>query len=233
MINIFENLFPKDLHHSYVIEGNPNDTIKELIEFLENNNYISKKSPDIFFQIYEAFNINNTIDIKNWHNQHSISDEKKICILGVNIINREAEQSLLKIIEEPKKNTHFFIILPNINQLAETMISRVHLIKINKLKENEKDIIVHDFINASKKERLEMISLIIKDNKDSENSAKLRIYAISFIENIEKYFYNKFQFDRKNIQISQILSEIQKIRSYLKSPGASVKMILEHLALYI
>jgi DNA polymerase III delta prime subunit len=233
MTNIFDKLFPEDLHHSYVIQGNPKETINDLIEYLEINKYIRKKSPDIFFQIYDAFNIENTNDIKNWHNQYNISSDKKVCILGANLINREAEQSLLKIIEEPKNNTHFFIIIPNINQLADTIISRVHIIKIDKINDDQMEKIVNNFLQASIKNRLEIIAQLVKENKDNENSAKLRIYAIDFLKQVEKIYYNKFQKNKKNINDSQILLEIQKIRSYLYIPGSSAKMLLEHLALYI
>jgi hypothetical protein len=228
MINVFEKHFPKDLYHSYVIEGHLDYTTTELLNYFEIN-----KNYNIFYQKYEAFTIENSREIKLWHSQYAINDNKKICIISTKFINPEAEQALLKIIEEPTQNTHFFIIIPDINLIKDTIISRVHLIKADKYIGKEHNEFVNNFMDLSIKERLEKISLIMKEYKDEENSAKLRDYSISFINKLENIFYLKLKEDKKNKKIISILGEFQKSRSYLSKPGSSVKMILEHLALMI
>ncbi|MFA5792229.1 MAG: hypothetical protein WC884_04340, partial [Candidatus Paceibacterota bacterium] len=65
------------------------------------------------------------------------------------------------------------------------------------------------------------------------NSGQLRYYATSFVNEIESIIYQKFKKDRNNEKIKFTLGELQKSREYLGTPGASVKMILEHLALVI
>lgn len=228
MTNIFQQLFPKDLYHSYVIEGHLENTAEELFSFFKENN-----NTNIFFQKYEALTIDNSREIKFWHNERSVDDKKKICIIATKFINPEAEQALLKIIEEPTTNTHFFIIIPDTNLLKDTIISRVQLIKAPKFNNQDQKKFVNNFISLSIKERLEKILLIIKEHKDEDNSAKLRDYAISFINELENIFYDKFKNDKMNKKISTILDELQKSRYYLSKSGSSVKMVLEHLALMI
>jgi len=137
-MNTFEKLFPKDLYHSYVIEGEPNETATKLLKFLEIRGEVEKGSPDVLCQNYESFTMNDVGQIKDWHSRLGITKSKKVCILATKFINREAEQALLKIIEEPAINTHFFIIVPDASLLLDTIISRVHVIKI-KEKENDKN----------------------------------------------------------------------------------------------
>lgn len=230
---MFEKLFPKNLYHSYVVEGEPNKTATELLKFLEVRGEIESQSPDVLCQIYESFTMNDSGEIKDWHSRRGITEGKKICIISTKFINREAEQALLKIIEEPAINTHFFIIVPDASLLAETILSRVHLIKIKQSSniDMKKDAFL--FIASSPKDRINKVALIIKENKDEENSGQLRYYSISFVNEIESIIYQKFKKDRNDKKIKFILEELQKSREYLSTSGASVKMILEHLALVI
>jgi hypothetical protein len=58
--------------------------------------------------------------------------------------------------------------------------------------------------------------LIVKENKSEENSGQLRFYAISFVNELESIFYQKFKKNIKDSKIKFILEEIQKARGYLK-----------------
>jgi hypothetical protein len=228
-----EKLFPENLYHSYVIEGDPEKTGVLLLEFLEMKGITEKQNPDVLFQVYESFTMDNSGEIKDWHSRRGIGENKKICIIATNFINREAEQTLLKIIEEPSESTHFFIIVPDSSVLLETIISRVHVVKTKQLVDIDLQKLVSSFISSTPKDRIDKIAVIIKENKDEENSGKLRSFATQFVNEIESVFYQKFKKDRNNKQIKFILDELQKSRDYLSTSGASVKMILEHLALVI
>ena len=98
MVN-FTELFPKDLYHSYVVEGSPEIIGADLLKFLEVRGDAENKSPDVLFQTYESFTMDNSGEIKDWHSRLGIGKCKKICIIATKFINREAEQALLKIIE--------------------------------------------------------------------------------------------------------------------------------------
>src|SRR3989344_8109973 len=143
MTNIFNELFPEDLYHSYVIEGDKETTPNELLKYLEEAGHIENNSPDVICQTYESFNMENSSEIKDWHSKLGVTKGKRVCIIASNFINREAEQTLLKIIEEPAENTHFFLIVPDSSVLLDTIISRTHIIKIdkNQNKEIQKEVL--------------------------------------------------------------------------------------------
>jgi hypothetical protein len=232
-MNPFEKLLPINLYHSYVIEGDPNITPYLLLEFLKVRGDIENKNPDVLCQIYESFTIDNSGEIKDWHSKSGVTEGKRVCIIGTKFINREAEQALLKIIEEPATDTHFFIIIPDSSTLSTTIISRVHVVKTEHVDDKEIKKEALSFLSVSPKDRIDMVALIIKNNKDLENSGQLRFYAVSFANELESIFYQKFKGNRKDKKIIFILEELQKSRKYLSTSGASVKMILEHLALVI
>lgn len=231
----FTPLLPKDLYHSYVIEGDPETTGAILLSHLESRGEIESKSPDVLCQIYESFTMKDSSQIKEWHSNIGITKNKKICIIATKFINREAEQTLLKILEEPGVNTHFFIIIPDASVLCDTIISRTHVIKIkeseNSNMEIKKDVL--SFISSSPSDRINALTAIIKKNKSEESSGQLRFYATSFVNELESIFYQKFKKNRNDEKIKFILNELQKSREYLSTPGAAVKMILEHLALVV
>jgi DNA polymerase III delta prime subunit len=235
-MNTFEELFPQDLYHSYVIEGEPNTTAIELLNFLEVRGVIEHQSPDVLYQIYESFTMDDSSQIKEWHSQLGIGKNKRVCIIATKFINHEAEQTLLKIIEEPAENTHFFIVVPDSSALLGTILSRVHIIRTeisNKSDVTDLKKIVSEFIKSNLGERIKKVAVIIDENKDKENSGQLRYYATSFVNELESIYYQKFTKDKNNAELKFTLNELQKSREYLSTPGASVKMILEHLALVI
>jgi len=232
-MNNFNKLFPKDLYHSYVIESNRDDIVSLLRLFLEERKEINKNSPDVLQNIYDSFSMEDSLLIKDWHKNKAIDGKKKVCIIATKFINHEAEQALLKMIEEPTENTHFFIIVPDSSLLLDTILSRVHLIKDIEEDNQFEDKLAEDFMKATPKDRIEKVADIIKEFKDNENSGGLRHEAISLINGLERIVYKKWKKDIDNENEKFVLNELKNCRDFLSTPGASVKMILEHIALVI
>jgi len=229
----FNNLFPEDLYHSYVVEGNPEEISFLIRKLLEDRGEINLQSPDVLVNIYDSFSMEDSQNIKEWYKNKPTDGKKKVCVVGTKFINREAEQSLLKIIEEPTNNTHFFIVVPDASLLLGTILSRVHLIKIDTTDSILENEFALTFLKSSPSIRIEKIADIIKEFKDSENSGGLRYKAITIINSLERIIYKKWKLDLNNEDIKFILNELKNCREFLGTPGASVKMILEHIALVI
>ncbi len=232
-MNSFETMFPIDLYHSYVVEGDPNETPILLRNFLEMRGDILVNSPDMLYQTYDSFGVDDSLQIKEWHSKRGVNNGKKVCIISAKFINREAEQSLLKIIEEPQMNTHFFLVLPNASILQDTMLSRVHIIKTVESENIDNSKNAKAFLALSPSARIEVIADMIKKHKDSIGSGNLRFDAIELINGLEKLIYEKFKFKKKDDNIQSTLNDLAMSRTYLETPGASVKMILEHIALVL
>lgn len=229
-MNIFSELLPRNLYHTYIIESHDSDTAQLLIDELESRSYIQKQSPDFLYQIHDAFAVSDSVRIKEWHSEKGLNENKRICIISTKFINHDAEQTLLKILEEPNTNTHFFIILPNASVLLDTIKSRAHILKIDE--NNITPKYSEDFIKASIPDRLKIVEEVIEKNKENENSGGLRHEAISLINGIEKIIYKRWK-SGNDSNLSFILEELSKSREYLSIPGSSVKMILENIAIVI
>jgi len=228
----FKNLFPKDLYHSYIVEGDPVSTSFSLSKFFEERGDIQVNSPDILIENYDSFTIENSRRIKDWHSELGITKGKKFCIIGAKFINHDAERTLLKIIEEPATNTHFFLVVPNALTLLDTIRSRVHIVNTRNSNNNYEDK-AKEFLSLTPKMRIDFVASMIKEYKNDEGSGSLRYGATSLINEIEKIIFNKFKKEHTNIKIAQLLEDLQKNREYLNLPGSSPKMILEYLSLVL
>lgn len=222
-------ILPEELYHTYIIEGDPNNdplVIQDILRARQIEN-------DILCQIYDSFTVADSTFLKGWHSEGNTSKGKRICIIGAKAINREAENALLKMFEEPKENTHFFVVVPNQALLAETILSRAHVLRMGE-GTSRSDASARAFISATKEKRLGIVDELIKSHKDDDTSGGLRYDALQLISDIERVIHEeRFLKNKNDIHTIKLLEEISTLRRYLGITGASVKMILEHLSLVI
>lgn len=225
------NYFPDNLYHSYLVEGDESFVLPLLKKFLLEKNYIKENSPDLFIEVYESFTMDNIEVVKEWHSGKSLEEGgRRFCIISSKFINHDAERTLLKILEEPKEGTHFFIITPDVSILLDTIRSRTHTIKIKSENDVEQANI---FLNLKPKDRMDFVKDFIESHKSDETSSGVRHEAINILNGLEKIFYDKWKSDLNNKDYQFILKEIKDNRGFLSTSGASVKMILEHIGLII
>lgn len=229
---MFENLFPEKFYHAYLVEGDPTVTHLNLKDYLMSLESFRPDNTDIFIETYDALDMDQSGVIKEWHTLASSSGGSRLCIIGTKNINREAEQSLLKILEEPGEKTHFFIVVPDVSVVLPTILSRCHTIKIAKMDKYESW--VAKYLSSNPSGRLDMVGSLIKEFDDVEGSAALRHEAKLILNSLEIYLFKKYKKDPKdNAKLSDTIEEIIKLKKYLRNPGSSVKMILEHVSLVV
>ncbi|MBU4536776.1 hypothetical protein KJ603_01915 [Patescibacteria group bacterium] len=216
-----------NLHHAYLLEGEKKFVFKELIEFLENElNFQTSANPDFYLGDFDSFGIDNGRIIKDFQSKKALVGNRQIIIIQTNFITHEAQNSLLKMFEEPTENTHIFLITHSSENLLDTLKSRLQIIKFksNNLDENN---LVEEFLNSNISQRFELIKEFLpKTTNDKADKAG----AIQFLNNLELSLYKRFKINKEEIDFENIFSEIIKSRSYLSDRSPSVKMILEHIS---
>jgi len=236
-MEILTHLDKNNLHHAYLIEGKYEEIVPKIINFLKNLGIETYNNPDFYYISIDSFKVEDAFNLKSMQYEKSFSSEKnakKIFLISANNFLLEAQNTLLKIFEEPIKNTHFFIIVPNSNFLLKTLISRFYLIKTKpnieiELKEAEK------FIYMSLKNRLNFIKELITETEEKisievkkdiiQNSVRAK--ALKFLNALETIMSKKI-FNTQNYFI-----HIFKVREFLNQPGSSVKNLMESIALTI
>jgi DNA polymerase III delta prime subunit len=117
-------------HHAYGLIGG--DAIKEqLILILNTEHSISIQGNSDFSQKrYQNFTIDDARELKMAHEMRPVTnDGKKIFIITADNINIEAQNALLKLLEEPAEYAHFFLIIPSAHILLPTVKSRLMFIE--------------------------------------------------------------------------------------------------------
>ncbi|NQV93074.1 hypothetical protein HQ403_01075 [Candidatus Kaiserbacteria bacterium] len=219
---------PQDLHHAYVIEGGE-DSKEKLLHYIEGLGITTVGNPDVHVREYDVFGIDDGRAIQGLESTKAFALGKKIFILNVNSITREAQNALLKTLEEPTEGTHFFLLVPSAGVLLETLLSRVQVIRMHNSVAGDSSIsplLAKQFLSSTGAERLALIADII-ETKDKQE-------ALSLVNGLERELYEQSGFQKNISGVENIPTEafeaLQSVRSYLQDRSSSVKILLEHLS---
>ena len=152
---------------------------------------------------------------------------KKIFVISMNAITSEAQNALLKLLEEPAEYAHFFLIIPSSHLLLPTVKSRLSFIgsgssALTNGYSDEAKI----FVISSIAKRLEQIKKLAEEITKEK---KTRHDAIELLDAIQAVVFE----ERGPKEGEQALSCIETARKYINDRSPSVKMLLEHVALNI
>ena len=113
-------------HHAYYIVGN-HLTAKEIVVTLAHlHNIEARGNPDFHESKHETFTIDDARNLKGTAETRPVYEgSKKIFVLTLNGITVEAQNALLKLLEEPAEYAHFFLIIPSAHLLLPTVKSRL------------------------------------------------------------------------------------------------------------
>lgn len=219
-------------HHAYCLIGSDKEG-DQLVAVLEKDHgIIRSRNQDFFYSRYESFTIDDARALKLAHEMKPvINNGKKIFIIVADSINTEAQNALLKLLEEPASFAHFFLIIPAIHLLLPTVQSRLFFI------ENKRNLVD----NSTEKENLEEVKKFLKINL-----AKRLEYVKKLVEEITKekknkrdiinflYFLQKQIRSEKGVKDSaKTLEAIDTALKYANDRSPSLKMLLDYVALNV
>lgn len=205
------------LHHAYLLEGSL-ENARESIEQIAATQLgveVTETNPDFLVRQFETFGIDESRALKELAELRPIG-AAKVLIVALSSITTEAQNALLKLFEDPTPHTHFFLVVPASSMLLGTLRSRLYL--LNGIVPAVEKELGEQFLCESNAERLKQIEPIIK-NKDKGE-------AITLIDSIEYVLHSR------NVEESAVaLTVLLRLRRFIRDRSASLKMILETLAL--
>lgn len=142
--------------------------------------------------------------------------DSKIIFVATGHIAVEAQNALLKILEDPPTTTRFVLWLGQQVQLLPTVRSRLHILEADGIAPT--DVTLESFMAMSIPERLSHVATVYKQ-KDVVADRQLYQGLVSYLQQ-----------PPAALSAAQ-LSEIATLQSLLTSPGAAKKMLWEALAL--
>jgi DNA polymerase III delta prime subunit len=207
----------KNLAASYM-----SDLFKEFeVDPLDINSQTHEKA----MGIEDVRNIQKAILLKPFHGK-----TKAVALDLHKDITLEAQNALLKILEEPPNNTLIVIKIANRELLLPTIISRC---KVVILQEKEKKLIETDLSRFQNDleiltrgkigDKLKLAELLTKDKEDPS----------LWLEKMSIFIKNRLEQESKNIKYLNFLKGLQKTYKDIKSTNASHRAALENLFLSI
>ena len=229
---ISKYLNKNNLHHAYLIEGEREDITREVFEFIKSSGVETVGNGDVVHINLDSFKIEDARNLKTYANEKGLSFGKKFFVISVNSFLLEAQNTLLKMFEEPIENTHFFLVVPDTNALIKTFVSRFYLISPKKdfgggVEDAER------FIAMPLRNRIEFIKELVAKPEEEEEDLSIdstRAKALKFLNALESTLHNKLS--RMPLDIS-CFHQIFKVREFLRMPGSSTKTLMESVALVV
>jgi hypothetical protein len=235
MSSLQTHLDKNNLHHAYLIEGDKEIVLPEILDFLEKSGIKISGNPDLCQISINNFKVDDAFDLKAMSAERGTTDEKKFFIVLANHFTLDAEHALLKLFEEPIQDTHFFIITPDANALLKTFVSRFYFISVRQDLVTGK-IDAEKFIKMSLPTRIEFIKNLLTEPEDEIIEDGVRSKALSFLNSLELVLHekmlSKIDFDNKDKNLS-FFYQILKVREYLRQPGSATKSLLESIAISV
>ncbi len=231
---ISDHLDKKNPHHAYLIEGRREEVTPNIILFAESLGVKTAGNADLSVMHIDSFKVEDARALKILASERGY-ESKRIFIVSTNSFLLEAQNTLLKIFEEPIENTIFFLIVPDVNALLPTLISRFYLIKAKgESAEGLKD--AEKFITLPLVRRIDFLKELLAEPEEddeaeiaSQDSARSK--ALQFLNQVEYVLHretrSKLPFDPTPFE------QMFKARKFLRMPGSSAKMLLESVALNI
>ena len=163
----------------------------------------------------------------------------------------EAQNTLLKMFEEPIENTIFFLIVPDIAVILPTLLSRFYLIREESNLKNEIKQ-AEEFIKMSLSQRINFVKELVAKNDEAKSDEvgspdapkgafredntvdSTSSKAIKFLNALETVLHKKFiEIEPKALSRTDYFYQILKVREFLSVPGSSTKSLMESVALVV
>ncbi|MBX2866932.1 hypothetical protein KTR10_03185 [Candidatus Kaiserbacteria bacterium] len=147
--------------------------------------------------------------------QRPVEKETRSFVLSFFDATTEAQNALLKTLEEPAETSVFYVIVPRREVLMPTVQSRLMIID-TEMQEGS-SVYAQEFFKKSYKEKTSLIA-----EKAKEHDAK---WIEDLLASTEQW--------ASETRNESLLRAVLFVRKYIGAPGASRKMLLEYLMLAV
>jgi len=223
-------------HHAYLLIGSVPLRLDLISTLEQDHNILAQANPDFYDRSYENLTIDDARELKSLHGTRPIGvTGKKIFVITTNAATVEAQNALLKLLEEPAEYAHFFVIVPSPHILLSTVRSRMKEVVSRKVsvvsrkisKQSEVIDEANTFLKMTPAKRLEVVKKLVEDITKEK---KTKQDVINFLDAIQAVVYEEKGVRRSTLRELEV---IETARKYIHDRAPSVKMLLEYVALNV
>lgn len=232
-------------HHAYGIYGELAQTVPHAIDFIEKTHGIVRASnPDFEVSIYDTFSVTDARALTARATLLPFVGDTKVFIIATKRIYGEAQNALLKLLEEPPSGTIIVIAIARATILLPTVLSRLLPISLGTVSWSETEpqdaetikVIeaVRAFLQNGQTERVAYIKKAFTGNTTKPHI--LRENGTLFLDIVEKSVYEAYE-KATDVDVKKTLrdglEDIETVRQYLYEKVTQARMLFEHLALVL
>lgn len=237
---MLSHLKKESMHHAFIIEGDTTQTRLAIFDFLKKEFGIDIGHNDLILLDRGDFGIDNVQEIVDVNSRKPTVGMYKVIIVVLHSISHQAQNAILKTLEEPRPGTFIFILTNTSAIFLPTILSRVQVIRdiqksaTHKSTANNgvlsKQVLSPElFIKNSQTKRLAQIKEIL-DLKSDEEIGDAEIF--SFIQEVEKLVYSSSNgANTSSTSRTSIAKIFTKVEDYMRDTSSSKKLLLEYIAL--
>jgi DNA polymerase III delta prime subunit len=167
--------------------------------------------------LVERFGVDDARELIRKANTKPASLSKQLLVVRTNFITFEAQNALLKILEEPPSSTSLVFIVPFDFTVLPTLVSRFEFRTIEPEEEETNSEAFAEFLKASHKERLADIEQALK-KQDLDWQRAMKQGLIEYLK-------------QRSASSTQVYKNLELAARLLLTRGSSNKLLFEHVAL--
>lgn len=199
-------------HHAYLISGRDEESVVHARELLGLTPQEHIGNPDVHILTYELLGIADARMLQSWASQRPLARQERLFIIRAERILYEAQNTLLKLFEEPPLQSRFALIVPRTDLLLPTLRSRFQ------------ESVRRSVPTADLWREFMQRTLAAQMTEIAERTkAKDIPWVDAVLASCEAY---ALETDNTELMRAVLLA-----RRYSAQRGASLKMLLEHVAL--
>ena len=201
---------------AHLISGNT-ETISDILAFLEQQGIATVANPDLYVRTYSHFGIDEARSLRERASMGALGEGNRIFVIAASGMTNEAQNALLKTLEEPPAGSIFFIIVQSPETLLPTLRSRMQTLVLSGA-DVAGLVDANIFLSATPAKRLDMLKPLLEKGDDDRRDIG---GIIAFLASLE----------RALAKHPEGLAAIYRARKYMSDKGALVKPLLEQVAL--
>ncbi len=196
--------------------------IPRVLSLLRAEGIETENNPDISVQVYHQFGIDDARELGARAAAKALHG-RRVFLIVADSMSSEAQNALLKTLEEPRGGALFIFIVPSPMQILPTVRSRAQIFELPELEITSTS--ARAFIRATPAARLEMLKPLLEKGDDDTRDFGAILSFLSALEHVLEKSES-----REN---NEGLRALYRTRKFLGDRGALIKPLLEQMALLI
>ena len=199
------------------------EVVDEILSLVSQSGIQIENNPDISVREYKPFGIDEAIELHARSRSRGLNGPRVFVVVTAGMTN-EAQNALLKTIEEPVADTLFFFCVQSADTLLPTVRSRSQILNLSRSTRTAGEIDPKVFLSAAPATRITLLKPLLDKGDDDKRDIGAVIEFLSLLEHSVALYKDEHK-------QRMFLDDIYRARKYATDKGALIKPLLESVAL--